>query len=421
MVVSRRVWVISEVYYPEEAATGYFMTRLAEGLAEHRDVGVLCGQPKYDARGVSAPWREVLNGVSIERCRGTRLNKNILPLRLVNVATITLSIFFAVLRRIRKGDTVVVVTNPPLLPFVVAPACRWRGAKCILRIDDVYPEALIATGIARPGSVLVQILTWVNRRLYRGVDRIVVLGRDMRNLAQKKLGGAAVPVAIIHNWADVDLIAPAPKSENALLRELGLAEKFVVACAGNMGRAQGIENMFRVAELLQGEKDIHFLFIGSGAKRPWMESEVVGKTLTNVTILDQRPRSDQPNFLNACDVSMASLLPGMAGAGVPSRMYNTMAAGKPIIAIAEAESELSMVVEEELAGWVVPPNKPEKLAQAILDARSEPGRLAGRGARARAAVEAKYTARHAIDAYYELVKAIDGAAEPAPSVAAPKG
>ena len=66
-----------------------------------------------------------------------------------------------------------------------------------------------------------------------------------------------------------------------------------------------------------------------------MQDEVRNEELGNVSLLDQRPRSEQVEFLNACDIAMISLIPGMKGAGVPSRMYNAMAAGKPIIAITE--------------------------------------------------------------------------------------
>lgn len=412
--MSNRVWVVSELYYPEETSTGHFMTRIAEGLARSQPVSVLCSQPTYAAREVRAPRRETHNGVEIERCAGTRLNKNVLPLRIINLLTISASIYVKCLLRLRRGDKVVVVTNPPLLPFLVSLACRLRGAKCVLRIDDVYPEALVAMGVASPGSLAVRVMHRATRWLYRGVARIVVLGRDMQRLARAKLSDSGERVVVIPNWADLEEVAPRPKCENALLRELGLSDKFVVQCAGNMGRAQGIENMFAAAELLRDRDDIRFLFIGSGAKRPWMESEVESKQLSNITLVGQRPRSDQINFLNACDVAIASLVPGMVGVSVPSRMYNIMAAGKPVIAVTEPGSEFARVVEEESIGWIVPPNDPEKLAEAILDAASDPARLSGMYERARAAAEAKYSEECAVRAYAELLRGLDGIHEPCP-------
>ena len=400
-----KLWLISEVYYPEEIGTAYYMTGLAEGLtSSYHCVNVLCSQPTYSARGVLMPWEEVHHGVHIERCPATVFNKDILVLRLVNMLTVSWAIFFACLLKIQKTDVILVVTNPPLLPFVVATACHLRGARCILRVDDVYPETLIATGLADPASPVVRVLARLTKLLYRRVDQIIVIGRDMERLAREKLGVTTKQISVIPNWADVALVNPVPKTDNALLHELGLADKFVVQCAGNMGRAQGVENMLRAAKLLREEKGIHFLFIGSGAKRRWMENEVRDKHLDNVTLLDQRPRSDQLNFLNACDIAMASLVPGMTGAGVPSRLYNIMAAGKPIIAIAGSDSELSLVVQEEQIGWLVPPDQPEKLAEVILVAKAHPHDLSLMGERARGVAEVKYSRDRIISTYTELIR-----------------
>ena len=84
----------------------------------------------------------------------------------------------------------------------------------------------------------------MTKRLYLNVDRITVVGRDMAQLASEKLGHHQKQIVVIPNWADIDLIFPSVKKENQLVKELGLENKFVVQCAGNMGRAQGIENMF---------------------------------------------------------------------------------------------------------------------------------------------------------------------------------
>src|SRR4051812_33791098 len=108
-----RVWIVSELYYPEETSTGYLLTRIAEGLAAHRPVSVLCAQPTYSARGTRAPAVEDRHGVAIRRCRGTTLNKDILPFRFVTLITISVAIFVSLLLRVSRGDCVIVVTNPP--------------------------------------------------------------------------------------------------------------------------------------------------------------------------------------------------------------------------------------------------------------------------------------------------------------------
>ena len=111
-----RLWILTEVYYPEQISTGYYMTSIAEGLASDREVIVLTGQPKHMSRGLVAPKHENRNGVEIIRTRGTTLNKNVLIFRLINMMTIGISTFFQSVKRFRPGDHILVVTAPPSLP-----------------------------------------------------------------------------------------------------------------------------------------------------------------------------------------------------------------------------------------------------------------------------------------------------------------
>jgi glycosyltransferase involved in cell wall biosynthesis len=397
--------VISELYYPEETSTGAFLTQTAEGLACHFPVEVLCSQPTYGARGLRAPVNEVRNSVNIHRCWGTTFNKDVLPLRMLNMFTIALSIMFNAIGRIRAGDCVLVVTNPPLLPLVVALACFIRRAKCILIIHDVYPDVLIAAGVLNNGSPLAEMVAHVMRALYRRMDRIVVLGRDMEMLIHSKVPDHG---RIIHipNWADLGLVKPLPRSENNLLNELGLAGKFVVQYSGNIGRTHGIEYLVQCAEQMSDETQLHFLFIGFGGGKAWLKRAVEDRGLKNVSVLDYRTRSELSFSLNACDIAIISLAKGMAGVSVPSRMYNVMAAGKPIIAVTDTSSELALAIRDEDVGWVVEPGNMAALKAAIFDAQGDLDRLNQMGLRARRAAETKYTFEQANASYISLVSSL---------------
>jgi colanic acid biosynthesis glycosyl transferase WcaI len=388
----RTLWFVSEVFHPDQIGTAHFTTELAVHFAQQRQTAVLCGLPKYNARGQAVPSLETWRSVRIERCQDLSLDKNVLPYRVLNVFVSSLAIFLKGLRRIQVGDTVVVVTSPPLLPFMMRVACLAKRAHCVMRVDDVYPEVLAAAGQLSQTGWPYRALVGVSKLLYRSMDTVVVLGRDMASLARDKIPESEWDrIVVVPHFADIEGVRPEPRASNRLLIETGLVDKFVVQCAGNMGRAQAIETMFGAAARLRDRCDIQFLFIGTGAKRRWMERQVEAQNLNNVTLLDERPRTDQNNFLNACDLTMVSLVRGMAGAGVPSRMYNIMAAGKPIVAIAEAHSELACVVREEQIGWVVPPDDADQVAHAIEAAVRDPALVAAMGRRARAAVERRYS------------------------------
>lgn len=146
---------------------------------------------------------------------------------------------------------------------------------------------------------------------------------------------------------------------------------------------------------------IQFVLCGSGVKRSWLEATVKKEGMPNITLLPSQPRSELNHLLNACDIALISFMPGMAGVSVPSRMYNVLAAGKPIMAVADPHSELALVVAEEGIGWVVSPEQPKSIVEAIIQAKTDRQRLAVMGHKARAVAEEKYTLRHVV-AYQEL-------------------
>ena len=394
-----RLWVVTEVYFPEQISTGYYLTSIAEGLAPYLDVKVLCGQPNYGSRGLTAPKNEHRNNVEIFRASSTRLDKNVIPFRVVNMLTLGLSMFFKSLRLFKAGNRVLVVTAPPSLPFTTALAALIKGSSYTLLLHDSYPEILVAVGKAREGSIFVGMVNFFNRWLYKHAAKIIVVGRDMHALLTAKTAGLDIPIVTIPNWADLEVIEPQTKEENTLLVELGIESKFVLMYAGNIGHPTDIETIIDAAEKLGSDDRFHFVFIGSGAKKSWLIDAVDKRELGNVTILDQRPRADQSIFLNACDIGIISLVPGMLGTAMPSRTYNILAAGKPILALTDKGSELAQVIDEEQIGWHIRPRGPEMLVKTIIEIFERKDELLEMGERARAAAEAKYSLADAVYAY----------------------
>ena len=400
---SKRVWVVTELYYPEETSTGYLLTRIAEHLAASFPVSVLCSQPTYRSRGLRAPVTEVRNGARIRRCFGTTFDKNSLVGRVMNMLTITASIFFRALLDFRRGDVVMVVTNPPLLPFFTTLAAKLRGAKCIVLVHDVYPEVMVASGMTRPDSPVASIVGGMTRRLYRSVLRVIAIGRDMKRLAEAKLPPGDKRVVLIPNWADVDTVFPEDKSTNGILNSEGLQSKLVVQYAGNMGRSHDIESILSAADSPELPDDVFFLFLGDGKKRKLVE-QAVRSGLPRVRLLYSFPRERQREFLNACDLAIISFVPGMTGISVPSRMYNIFAAGKPILAIADSDSELALVIREHNLGWVLPPGSDQQLPALLKSIDRDRASLAEMGRRAREVAERYYAADVVLADYDRLIR-----------------
>lgn len=403
MRIRPRIWVISELYYPEETSTGFYMTKIAEYLGEDCRVGVICGRPNYSAKGERASRRELRNGVDILRCPSTLFNKDRFFPRLINIATFGLSVLFYELAYIRRKDDVIVVTNPPLLPLITPWVCRLKGARCTIRIDDVYPDVLSITGLLSERSLLFSVLRKMTVAALHRAFRLVVLGRDMAERVQSLPGfHKAAIVRIIPHWAEEE-IHPQAKDDNALLRHLNWTDKFVVLYAGNMGRPHDIDTLAEVIDRLQGDQKIRFLLIGSGYKLERLKKRIGACHYTHAVVLAPRPRSEQEIFLNACDIVVSALIPGMAGISVPSRMYNVFSAGKPILAIGDREAELNRIVEEECVGWSVEPGHVDEIIGILVKGCAERETIEKFGWNARRLAETQYSAARILSLYRDLL------------------
>lgn len=405
-------WVISELYYPEGASTGRILTAIAEDLSQKgRTVKVLCAKPTYDSLGQKVVSRETHNGVEIRRCPSTSLDRHKLPFRAINFLTFCISTFFIALSSFKKGDTVLVVTNPPVLPFIVRAAAGLKGARTVLLIHDIYPEALDRAGILSETKGSFRFLDKRFSKMISKMDRAIVLGRDAKELIIQKLNRwnlPVLPIDIVPNYADINEVLPGERSDNPLIMELGWQDKFILQYAGNMGRTHGFSTVVETLEAMKEDPTVQFHFIGSGAMKKKLEEEVLARGLTNTCVSGYRPKEQLNDSLGACDAALITFSPRMWGVSIPSRMYNVMSAGRPIVGSCEPDSEMGLVIREHKIGWIAEPGSTESLISAIKAAQNtsiEERREMGLRAR-KAAVEI-YSDRHTFDQMHDSLSAAE--------------
>jgi glycosyltransferase involved in cell wall biosynthesis len=399
----KNICIITEIYYPEETSTSHILTNIAEGIADEFKVQVICGPSDYTGTVIEAPKSEIHNNVRIERCNIVKFNKNNIFKRILRSLLISMLLTLKAFLKINRNDTVLVVTNPFTIVFFISWVCRLKKADLVILVHDVFPNNLLAANIINKDSILYAVLDRLTCYAFKQAKSIIVIGRDMRELLKRKIGNDAIQIDVICNWADVNEIIPAEKELTELYKKMNLTDKFIVLFAGNLGRVQGIEYLVEAAEKLKTE-EVHFVFIGNGAKVPAINELILSKRIENICLIGNLPRSEQKDFLNACDVGIVSLAPGMFGLGVPSKAYNIMSAGKPIIAMVEQNSEIGLLVREEKVGWVVPPGDSDGLITAIREAKDNPLRLRTIGTRARKVAESKYSREKIIDNYKKFFK-----------------
>jgi glycosyltransferase involved in cell wall biosynthesis len=187
---------------------------------------------------------------------------------------------------------------------------------------------------------------------------------------------------VIPNWTDVSRITPQPR-ENEWATANGLTGRFVVMHSGNVGHAHNLDALVEAAASLDDLEPLEVVIVGFGARHAHVEQLARDLHASRVRFLPYQPEESLPNSLSAADVHYVGLSPGLAGYVVPSRVYGILAAGRPILAAAEEDSETAQLVRDAGCGIVAPPGRPDLIAAAIRDCASGKHDLDELGRRAR--------------------------------------
>lgn len=358
-----KIWIVSEYYYPIVTSTGYYITEIAEYLATKKsNVNVICTDAKYNEKdNFDFIESEIRKGVKIQRIKSGNIDKNNFFFRIIRLFYSSVLLAFKVFRLSKKDDQVLIVTNPAFLVLLMPFVKLFKGIDYKILVHDIFPENLAAIKKIKKYSFSYKALKIMYDYAYSKADLCIAIGRDMKEVLSRKIKNP-LKIIVIPNWSDIDDVFPVEKEATKLINKYKLKNKFIFQFAGNLGHAQGLANIIEGIKLIKNE-NIHFLFIGSGAMENSIKDFIESNSLQNVTQLGFQNRSEQNDFLNACDVAIVTLSDGMYGLGVPSKSYNIMASGKPILVIADEKSEISLCVTENKIGWVVEPENPIFLAE----------------------------------------------------------
>lgn len=388
--------VFNQYYRPGVEATARLLTELCEALAEDYDVTVVTGRllgHEHD------PDFEHLDGVTVVRVHSTAFDRSGLLQRAVN--------YFTYLgRALRRGlsskppDIVLCMTDPPMVGDVALVVARRFRVPLVVVSQDVFPEIAVEVRRLR-NPVLVRTLDVVTRFYLRRADAVVAIGETMRDRLEAK-GVPPRRLHVIPNWADTKVITPQPR-DNPWARSYGLDDGFVVMHSGNIGHAQDLETLIRASTLLADLEQLSVVLIGFGARHAHHVRLATGIGADKVSFLDYQPREVLPQSLSSADVHFVGLGRGLSGYVVPSRVYGILAAGRPIVAAADEDSETARLVRSVECGVAIPPGRPDLLAVEIRRAANGEYDLAAMGRRGREWVEAEGGREHAVERYRRLL------------------
>jgi glycosyltransferase involved in cell wall biosynthesis len=304
-------------------------------------------------------------------------------------------------------DGVVIATSPQILVGLSGWAAgTLRFLPWVLEVRDLWPESLVGVGQSSANSLLYRGVARLSRFLYWRSTHIVVDGEwKRRHLIHQ--GVEERKISVIRNGVEKGFCLPPGSTDAQIARlqirkELALRDEFVLLYAGTLGMAHGLETVLHTAERLRGRGDIVFLLMGAGAERGQLNKSVEKLRLPNVRLLEKQPREKIPAYLAAVDACLVPLRnQEVFKTAIPSKMFEAMAAGKPVILGVEGEAKEILLASE--AGLPVRPEDPEATAAAIVKLRDDPSLCRTLGANGRRSVTEKYLRRTEAAKYLSLL------------------
>ncbi|MBX3016126.1 MAG: glycosyltransferase family 4 protein [Caldilineaceae bacterium] len=416
-----KILLLTLVFAPDGVSTAVLMTELAQELQQAgHQVTVLTTTPHYNvepearARQPLTPYwgrwlqRSELDGIPVYHAaipvKGARVGARLLDyLRFHAIST--LAGLFAVGRY-----DLLLVPSPPLTIGVSA----WllgllRRVPFIYNVQEIYPDVAVSLGVMR-NRLLIGLFTALERWIYGRARAITVISEWFRRRLVAK-GVPSAKLTVIPNFVDTDFMQPQPltaRTTNAFARQHDLVDQFVLLYAGNIGLTQGFETILAAAQQVAHLTDLRFVIVGDGTRRKWLEEQLAANGLTNVLLLPYQPRSVVPQIYAAADLCLVPLKRGTAQETFPSKIYTIMAAGRPVIAAADPNSELAWVVDHARCGWAVPPDDAAALAAAIIHAHTHRTTLPAKGHQGRAYVLANHSRQAVAQRYDTLIRQVLG-------------
>ena len=361
-----RILAVTQYFWPES----FRINDLVLGFKQRgHEVEVLTGMPNYPAGrffpgySIFSPSEERFEGIRIMRVpllpRGSSRNWRLAA----NYVSFVVSAgLLGPLRCRGRYDAIFVYEPSPVtvaLPAILLKALK--GTPLLFWVQDLWPESLSTTGAVKSPRVL----RWVRRLVdfvYRRCDLVLVSSRGFTGHVLAS-GIGRDRVEYFPNWAE-NLYRPVAQPPSSVENEM--PPGFRIVFAGNIGAAQSFETILAAAERTRSQRDLHWVILGEGNMRRWVNDEIHRCGLTEqVHLLGQRPVDTMPSYFAAADALLVTLRGDpVFSLTVPTKIQSYLACGRPIIAAIDGEG--ASIVAESGAGLTCPAEDAEGLTAAAL-------------------------------------------------------
>jgi glycosyltransferase involved in cell wall biosynthesis len=259
-----------------------------------------------------------------------------------------------------RHDHLFIVSNPPFAPLM--PALLKNSFQ--LLIYDIYPDALFERGYFRENSLLIKYWKKANRKVFNKAKGIFTISDSMKEVLQKYAGETKIQMIPI--WTDNGFLKPIDPARNHFIRNHNLSGKFIVMYSGSIGLSGDVEVLITVANEIERD-DILFLIIGEGSKKEKIREKVKSLKLENVILLPWQPVTEIPFSFSSADLAVISLGINDSKLAIPSKLYNFLSVGAPLLCISSRGSEIDNLATRYQCGRNFEPVEIKEIKEFILE------------------------------------------------------
>jgi len=282
--------------------------------------------------------------------------------RLLSWFVATMQIWLSILFKFRKSH-LLIVSNPPLAPLLPL----LLSNEFSLLIFDLFPDALTEYGFVKKKSIIVNLWLKANRKVYAKANKIYTLTKGMQQAMTKSIELEKIDVVPL--WTNNSFLNPVPKRDNRFVKKHGLEGMFVVLYSGNFGYAHQVDLIIDLAAKVNDPK-IMFVLVGGGHTESKLKSRLIKERIANCIILPWQEVDMLPHSLSSADLSIVSLSEKAASLAIPSKVFNYMSVGSPILGITGAESDLEKLIQDYEIGQSFTATESDQIVKFIKELAS---------------------------------------------------
>lgn len=405
-----RILTFSAYFTPEIAASMYLTEDMLEGMAKAGHyVEMYVPMP---CRGVSDEVRKKY----LKNKKEVRYNGHLVVHRFYlhkeGKRTLTRALRYMLLNFIflwkgiiTKTDVIFAQSTPPTQGMMAGLLSVLKKKPFVYNLQDIFPDSLVNSGMTSKESVVWKIGRVIENYGYRHATKIIVISEDFKKNIMKK-GVPEEKIVVVPNWADVKGVYPVKRKDNILVERYELdPDKFYITYCGNIGFTQNMDMLLDVAKLVGTEMpDVRFLLIGEGAAKKGVVDRISAEKINNVITLPFQPYEDIAHVFSLGDVGLIISKPGVGNNSVPSKTWSIMAAGRPILASFDSDSELSKLIKSSKCGLCAEAGNKEQLIEQIRNFISSPEQRKNMGVNGKNYIENNLSKEKCVSEYIKVIE-----------------